>query len=339
MVAPRRLLAASLASTVLAMAGCANASTQAVPTVPWETPEAQPVDVPIDLPTPTAEPTPEAPAPEAPAAESPAPTPAAQPSSEPTQQPTPRATPSKRSTLPAKPKATAAPTKAGAPAPGPAVMSKGASGDEVRDLQARLAQLGWFSGNVTGYYGSTTSSAVAGFQSKRGLTSNGVVDRGTLTTLQSMTRTPTKVELGLEAPKTDKPAEKSEGGRSAAGLDPRCMTGRALCISKKTNTMKWVVDGQVKSTFAVRFGTKELPTREGSFRVQWKSRDHVSNIYHTPMPYALFFSGGQAVHYSPDFAARGYSGGSHGCVNVRDKGGMASLFNQVSVGDKVIVHR
>ena len=32
------------------------------------------------------------------------------------------------------------------------------------------------------------------------------------------------------------------------------------------------------------------------------------------MPFAMFFSGGQAVHYSPDFAAVGYAGASHGCV-------------------------
>ena len=47
------------------------------------------------------------------------------------------------------------------------------------------------------------------------------------------------------------------------------------------------------------------------------------------MPYAMFFSGGQAVHYSADFAARGYDGASHGCVNVRDKGKIAALFDQV----------
>jgi lipoprotein-anchoring transpeptidase ErfK/SrfK len=57
------------------------------------------------------------------------------------------------------------------------------------------------------------------------------------------------------------------------------------------------------------------------------------------MPYAMFFSGGQAVHYSPDFAARGYNGASHGCVNVRNLAGIQSLFAQARVGDKVIVYR
>jgi lipoprotein-anchoring transpeptidase ErfK/SrfK len=53
----------------------------------------------------------------------------------------------------------------------------------------------------------------------------------------------------------------------------------------------------------------------------------------------MFFSGGQAVHYSPDFAAHGYDGASHGCVNVRDLSAVQSLFDQVSLGDKVIVYR
>ena len=57
---------------------------------------------------------------------------------------------------------------------------------------------------------------------------------------------------------------------------------------------------------AVRFGASYTPTREGLFHVGWKSRDHVSKLYDSSMPFAMFFSGGQAVHYSSDFAARGY---------------------------------
>ncbi|HLT60746.1 MAG TPA: L,D-transpeptidase, partial [Microlunatus sp.] len=64
----------------------------------------------------------------------------------------------------------------------------------------------------------------------------------------------------------------------------------------------------------------------------------ISNLYHTPMPYSMFFSGGQAVHYSADFAARGYNGGSHGCVNVRNWAAIVELFAQARVGDKVIVY-
>jgi lipoprotein-anchoring transpeptidase ErfK/SrfK len=99
------------------------------------------------------------------------------------------------------------------------------------------------------------------------------------------------------------------------------------------------VDGKVAMSLDVRFGAKATATREGAFSVGWKSRNHVSKLYDSAMPFAMFFSGGQAVHYSSDFAARGYSGASHGCVNVRDYAAIASLFGQINVGDKVIVYR
>ncbi|WP_235737419.1 L,D-transpeptidase [Nocardioides alcanivorans] len=92
------------------------------------------------------------------------------------------------------------------------------------------------------------------------------------------------------------------------------------------------------TTLEVRFGSTSTPTREGTFSVDRMSRDHVSSLYDSEMPFAMFFSGGQAVHYSSDFAARGYNGASHGCVNVRDYEGIKWLFDQVRVGDKVIVY-
>ena len=91
-------------------------------------------------------------------------------------------------------------------------------------------------------------------------------------------------------------------------------------------------------TVDTRFGGSSTPTREGVFSVDWKTRDHVSSLYDCSMPFAMFFSGGQAVHYSSDFAAVGYNGASHGCVNVRDYDGIAALFDQVVVGDKVVVY-
>lgn len=209
--------------------------------------------------------------------------------------------------------------------PGPALLGPGDTGEQVRDLQARLTQIAWLFGDVSGSYDPTTTAAVRGFQNKRGIPVTGEVDQRTLDRLVSMTRTPTYEERHNIQPEP-------------GALDPRCTTGRALCVDKSTSSMRWVVDGAVLATFDVRFGSSELPTREGAFSVYLKSRDHVSQLYHTSMPFAMFFSGGQAVHYSPDFAATGYSGASHGCVNVRDYSGMVWLFDQVQVGDTVIIY-
>ncbi len=208
----------------------------------------------------------------------------------------------------------------------PALPRKGQRTSDVRALQARLWSLGFFRQQPTGFFGDVTAQALAAFQRDRGLAASGVLDAATWARLRAAGPAPTKAAL---YPETTLPPTRP---------DPRCLTGRALCVSKKSRTLAWMVDGRVVSVMDVRFGSAYTPTRDGTFKVYWKSRDHVSTIYHTPMPYALFFSGGQAVHYSPDFAARGYAGASHGCVNVRDKAKVAALFDTVRTGDKVIVY-
>jgi Putative peptidoglycan binding domain/L,D-transpeptidase catalytic domain len=214
------------------------------------------------------------------------------------------------------------------PPAGPPLLSPGDSGPQVRELQARLRQIAWFYGDVTDDYGDQTRTAVEGFQAKRGFEVTGVVDQRTLTRLEEMTVEPTADELNNVEPD---PAD-------GTPLDPRCLTGRVICIDKSSNSLRWVVDGDVQVTLDARFGGNGYVTREGSFSVYRKSRDHVSSLYDTSMPFAMFFDGGQAVHYSPDFAATGYNGASHGCVNIRDYGEIAALYDQVQLGDRVVVY-
>lgn len=209
--------------------------------------------------------------------------------------------------------------------PGPVILGAGDVGDAVRDLQARLIQIAWLYGDVTGTYDAATVEAVRGFQQKREIPVTGQVDQRTLDRLHAMTGTPTYDQKHNIEPKP-------------GALDPRCTTGRVLCVDKTTSSLRWVVDGQVLETFDVRFGAPGMPTREGEFSVYRMSRDHVSSLFGSSMPFAMFFSGGQAVHYSPEFAAEGYAGGSHGCVNVRDYDGIAAVFDQVRLGDEVIVY-
>ncbi|MEV6587742.1 L,D-transpeptidase family protein [Streptomyces acidicola] len=212
-------------------------------------------------------------------------------------------------------------------APPPQVLwHRGDKGLGIREIQARLRQVAWLFDGPTGVYDDLTVQAVKGFQGKRGLPRTGATDSVTWARLLGMTREPTKWELY------------AFGGQPAAQPDPRCMTGRVLCISKTSRTLRWMIDGRTLSTVEVRFGSEYTPTREGVFSVSFKSRHHWSTLYDTPMPYAMFFSGGQAVHYSSDFAARGYYGASHGCVNVRDEAKIAELFAQVRTGDKVVVY-
>ncbi|WP_026925830.1 L,D-transpeptidase family protein [Granulicoccus phenolivorans] len=123
-------------------------------------------------------------------------------------------------------------------------------------------------------------------------------------------------------------------------VDARCRYGRVMCISKADKKLRWMIDGQVLLTMDARFGVDATPTREGEYKVFSKVRDEISWMYgNTPMPFAMYFSGGQAVHYSYDFAARGQVGGSHGCVNIRDWNGIQWLYDtQVKLGDRVVVY-
>lgn len=214
--------------------------------------------------------------------------------------------------------------------PGPAILAAGDEGETVRDLQARLKSIQWILGDVTGSYDADTVAAVKGFQAKRRIPVTGEVDQRTLDRLHAMTVAPSQAAMHNRLPDT--------GSNQPGALDPRCESGRVLCIDKTSQTLRWVVDGKVLKTMDVRFGASYSPTREGLFHVGVKDEDHVSHLYGSEMPFSMFFSGGQAVHYSSDFASRGYAGASHGCVNVRDYDGLAWLFDQVRVGDAVVVY-
>ena len=60
------------------------------------------------------------------------------------------------------------------------LLKQGSSGDAVRALQENLKALGYYSGTVTGNYGSITKEAVRQFQKKNGLAADGVAGPRTL---------------------------------------------------------------------------------------------------------------------------------------------------------------
>lgn len=64
-----------------------------------------------------------------------------------------------------------------------AVLRQGASGGEVKELQRRLKQWGYYSGSVDGVYGKQTVEAVKSFQRKNGLTPDGIAGRSTFEAL------------------------------------------------------------------------------------------------------------------------------------------------------------
>lgn len=60
-----------------------------------------------------------------------------------------------------------------------AILRQGAKGSEVKEVQRRLKQWGYYNGSVDGVFGAGTRAAVIKFQKKNGLTADGVVGAST----------------------------------------------------------------------------------------------------------------------------------------------------------------
>jgi len=195
-------------------------------------------------------------------------------------------------------------------------LREGALGSRVHRVQVRLQWLGYSipRSELDGQdMGASTVKAVVAFQQKVGLRESGIIDARTW-------------------------ARIGDTAGPVGRLPVACRGEKTICVDTSQRLVRLVVDDNVVLTLDARFGIDGDTTREGTFRVYWKSRDHTSSRYQTWMPFALFFAGGQAVHYSPYFARDGYDGGSHGCINLRDFDNARWLFDHVTVGTRVHVY-
>ncbi len=66
---------------------------------------------------------------------------------------------------------------------GDAPLTMGNNGDRVTQVQQRLKALGYFPGEVTGYFGEVTRAAIINFQRDRDLTADGIVGNSTFAAL------------------------------------------------------------------------------------------------------------------------------------------------------------
>ncbi|MEU6313364.1 L,D-transpeptidase family protein [Streptomyces sp. NPDC047014] len=110
---------------------------------------------------------------------------------------------------------------------------------------------------------------------------------------------------------------------------------RVTCVDMDRQLL-WVQRGSrvVFPPVPIRTGRDAQETRPGWHEVYWRSRHHVSTLYDSPMPYAQFFDGGQALHGTPG-SLYGY-GGSAGCVNLTEPDA-ARLWDLLTEGDAVYV--
>lgn len=87
-------------------------------------------------------------------------------------------------------------------------------------------------------------------------------------------------------------------------------------VSLSSQTMVVTQNGMVKYRWRVSTGRKGYGTPTGSWSAKWTSRNHRSRKYNmAPMPFAVFFKGGYAVHATYETKRLGRPA-SHGCVRL-----------------------
>ncbi|KQS98042.1 MULTISPECIES: L,D-transpeptidase [unclassified Rhizobium] len=113
-------------------------------------------------------------------------------------------------------------------------------------------------------------------------------------------------------------------------------------VSLSSQTMTVSQNGFVKYRWKVSTARKGYVTPQGSWSAKWLSRNHRSRKYdNAPMPYAVFFNGGYAVHATFDLKRLGRPA-SHGCIRLHPDNAAAffSLASQNGLKNtKIVVTR
>ena len=105
--------------------------------------------------------------------------------------------------------------------------------------------------------------------------------------------------------------------------------------------MEVVVDGAPRYTWRVSTARAGYITPPGTYHPEMMARRWFSSrYYNSPMPHAIFFHGGYAIHGTYDIAQLG-GPASHGCVRL-DPGNAAILFDLVEregrTNTTIVVH-
>ena len=99
-------------------------------------------------------------------------------------------------------------------------------------------------------------------------------------------------------------------------------------VSRGSQTMEVSVDGAPLYTWRVSTGRAGFGTPAGVFHPQRMAARWFSTVYYNaPMPHAIFFHGGFAIHGSYDIARLG-GPASHGCIRLHPNAA-AILFDLV----------
>ncbi|SER50491.1 L,D-transpeptidase [Rhizobium sp. NFR03] len=110
-------------------------------------------------------------------------------------------------------------------------------------------------------------------------------------------------------------------------------------VSLASQTMTVSENGIVLHEWQVSTARRGYVTPQGSWSAKWLSRNHRSRKYNdAPMPFAVFFNGGYAVHATFDLKRLGRPA-SHGCVRLHPRNAAAffTLASQAGLNNTRII--
>ncbi|HET9257185.1 MAG TPA: L,D-transpeptidase [Pseudonocardiaceae bacterium] len=119
---------------------------------------------------------------------------------------------------------------------------------------------------------------------------------------------------------------------AAAPSGAPCAASARACVDLSARRAWLLRDGTISyGPVPVATGKSGAPTHVGMFRVFWKDLHHRSSLFNNaPMPYSVFFDGGEAFHEDSTTVL------SHGCVHLAHSAAR-TFYNTLRVGDIVQV--
>ena len=179
------------------------------------------------------------------------------------------------------------------------LLKQGTSGVEVRKLQGRLAELGYYAGGVDGIYGETTASAVKAFQRANGLSGDGQAGVQTQSKLYSSSARYASSPVATANPDATRTLTLGMTGNDVYALQERLIelryltgvadgvfgaeTQAALIAFQKNNGL--TADGNAGSSTlkklagSCKAATRTTPTPVPSGTVTLREGDEGENVY------------------------------------------------------------
>ena len=161
------------------------------------------------------------------------------------------------------------------------VLMMGSTGTDVSDLQARLTELGYYTGAIDGRYASGTQTAVQEFQERNGLTADGIAGRQTQDLLYSGSAQPKYVTVSASGDAEEYLLLK----QGTSGVEVRKLQGRLAELCYYAGGVDGIY-GETTASAVKAFQRANGLSGDGQAGVQTQSKLYSSSARYASSPVA-----------------------------------------------------